>query len=39
MKTILPKEPIFNFNDWINFIHSEVKKSKINNSVNNSKQK
>lgn len=38
MKTILPKEPIFNFNDWINFIYNEVKKAKISNSVNNSKK-
>lgn len=28
MKTILPKEPIFDYNEWIGFIHKEVIKNK-----------
>ena len=28
MKTVFPSEPIFNFNEWIKFIHEQVNKSK-----------
>jgi hypothetical protein len=28
-KTIYPKEPIFNFNEWMNFIREQVNKTKI----------
>jgi hypothetical protein len=28
MKTVYPKSPIWNYNDWIRYIHNEVMKQK-----------
>ena len=29
-KTTFPKDPIYNYNDWIKYIQEQVVKSKIN---------
>lgn len=28
MKTVLPKEPIFNYNEWMQWIHKQVNETK-----------